>query len=83
MTFLIKFRLKDGDIKDVLISEVAYRNRVWSLFTKKEQRKWDFHPIGPVKGKFARRMWEVCKKAGYVNSQDTRRPIRMLFCKGP
>ena len=82
----IEFTFENGDTHDVSMSYTSYWSRIRPLFTDKNYDKYDMCPpdifqLFPIKGEFATRMWKVCKLAGYVDLQDTRSPVSVMFCK--
>ena len=78
----IEFTFENGDTHDVSMSYNSYWNRIRPLFTDEDYNKYDMclSDSVPFKGEFATRMWEVCKLAGYVDLQDTRSPVSVMFC---
>ena len=78
----IEFTFENGDKHDVSMSYSSYWSRIRPLFTDEDYDKYDMcYPDSVhVMGGFATRMWDVCKLAGYVDLQDTRIPVSVMFC---
>ena len=89
----IVFGFENGDEHTVRITKGEYWSRIESLFTIDDYIRYNVGEIllvgaldkcetDTVTGEVAVRMWEVCKLAGYVDSQHARHPqsMRMSDC---
>ena len=82
MSRRIEFLFEDGDIHYVRMSYSSFWGRIHPLFTEEDYETYDMCNAGMVvvTGGFAGRMWDICKQAGYVEPQDTRIPVSVMFC---
>ena len=78
----LEFTFEVGEKHEVYINYYSYWGLIRPLFKDEDYDEYNKCQGGSamVQGKFAMRIWNFCKLAGYIERQDNRNPNSVRFC---